>query len=64
MPHVRGDTNFGACTLSEPLVKYTNIEIARQKKKKKKGQVIVIKKLLNLKSINNSKKKKVSDIMF
>jgi hypothetical protein len=62
MPHVRGDTNFGACTLSEPLVKYTNIEIARQKKKK--GQVIVIKKLLNLKSINNSKKKKVSDIMF
>jgi hypothetical protein len=36
MPHVRGDTNFGACTLSEPLVKYTNIEIARQNKKKKK----------------------------
>jgi hypothetical protein len=35
MPHVRGDTNFGTCTLSEPLVKYTNIEIARQKKKKR-----------------------------
>jgi hypothetical protein len=34
MPHVRGDTNFGACTLSETLVKYT--EIPRQNKTKKK----------------------------
>jgi len=40
MPHVRGDTNFGACTLSEPLVKYTNIEIARQNKTKKKDKLL------------------------